>query len=429
MNVIKYLSSIVLACLLAAEVYGVGSGALGNQAGISTKATAHGFSFAGVADDPSAVFYNPAGLVQVKGIQAILGATVLDIKTEHATLAGIKDTTASNLPLVPNFYLSWSDIDSPWAFGLGVYSPFGLITEWKDDSFAQYYATESKLLMYAVNPTVAFAVNDHLFFGAGLDFFNVYDVELNQKVIDISGGGTEGDGKLSADGTGWGYNLGVLWKPHEKHSLGLAYRSQVNVVVEGETTVTNIPAVTAGALFGGASSFKTGTSSEFKFPQSVLLGYGFRPSGRWTIFADYEWVNWTTVEETKFNYEQNALGLTQSVPRNWKSTNNLGVGAEWAMSEVVDLRFGGLVYEQVVPSSTLEAAVPDSSRWALTFGTGIHLGNTTLDFGYNAIFFNDRSINNDQEDTVFASYSQDGEYKTFINVFSFGVSQKWGGKS
>jgi len=202
--------------------------------------------------------------------------------------------------------------------------------------------------------------------------------------------------------------------------FGLSYRSQVNVTVEGKTELKELQDATAFA-FGG-SEYKTNTTTELKFPQSVLLGYGFKPNDKWTVYADYEWVNWNVVTETKFNYEQNNPNLTQQIARNWKNTNNLGIGTQWKVTPMVDLRGGFLTYESVVPSSTLESSIPDSSRWALTLGSGVHFGNTSVDLGYNAIFFKKRTIDNNAGN---ATSSMDGTYKTMINVFSLGFSQKW----
>lgn len=419
MKKIKVIVSIFLVHLtLNLNVFALGSGALSNESGLSTKVMSHGYAFSGIADDASAIFYNPAGLIQTNGWEVMTGASVLDLKSKHTTPAGVTDKMAGNTPVAPYFYISHSN--EKWGYGIGVNSPFGLVTEWKDDSFAKYHATESKLLMYMVNPTVSYKFSDSFSVGGGVDFVNVFDVELNQKVP----GAPDGQGKFTGDGTAWGYNMGLLWKPAERHSFGLSYRSQVNIPIEGETELKDVNGLFAFAI--GGSSYKTNTRTEFKLPQSVLLGYGFRPNERWTIFADYEWVNWSSTEETRFDHERNNAVLTQTVSRDWKSTNNVGVGAEWKVNERVDLRFGGLVYERVVPSGTLEASLPDSSRFMLSVGPGFHFGNFSVDLGYNAIFFNDRTVDNNAGN---AFASMDGKYETMINIYSLGISHKWGGSN
>ncbi len=421
--------------------HAVGSGALGNIAGVSAKAMGYGYAFGGIADDPSAIYFNPAGLTQVKGLQYVAGASVLEFNTDHTASAttaggrnGQEDKTASNNPLVPFFYISYSKHESPLTYGLGVNSPFGLITEWKDDSFSKFYATKSKLLMYVINPSVAYKLSEKFSVGAGVDFFNVFDAELNSMVANVDSplipGSPTGNGRkrLTGDGTGWGYNLGIHMKANEKNSFGLSYRSQVNVIIEGETELTGLQDGTAFAFNGNPaiSSFKTNTSTEFKFPQSLLFGYGYKPNDKWTILADYEWVNWNVVTDTTFNYERRSpLDTTaHRVSRNWKNTNNIGFGAELKANNWWDLRFGAFAYERVIPSETLEASLPESGRWGINIGSGFHFGNNSIDVAYNPVFLNKRSINNNEERTT---YSQDGDFKSTLHVFSVSFSQKFGG--
>jgi len=147
-------------------VFALGSGALGNETGLSAKVTGHGFAFTGVADDASAIYYNPAGLVQSKGLQMMIGGALVQLNSEHTTPSGTTDKMASNTPFVPYFYTSYSNPNSKWAYGLGVNSPYGLLTEWKDDSFSKFYATKSTVLMYMVNPTVAYSIFDNFSVGA-----------------------------------------------------------------------------------------------------------------------------------------------------------------------------------------------------------------------------------------------------------------------
>lgn len=384
-----FFATMMAVLLVSNNAFALGSGALANETGVSAKAFSHGGAFAGIADDPSAIHYNPAGLVQVKGLQVQAGGAFLDFNSEHTSIAGTNDEMASNTPFAPSFYVTYSGETSPWAFGFGVTSPFGLITEWKDNSFSRFYATKSQVLMYNAGPSVAYAVNDKFAVGGGINYFNVFDTELNQLILNVdntftSPAGTIGRSKLSGDGTAWGYNLGFHWIPSTKHNFGLTYKSQVNVPVKGDVQLSGLTDGTA-TLFGG-SSYKSNVTTELKFPQSVLLGYGFRPNEKWTMFADYEWVNWSVVDNTHFDYSNDSAYLTHNVRRDWKSTNNIGLGAEYAASEHVALRFGALAYERVIPSGTLESSLPDSGRLALSFGPGFKFDNTAIDVGYMGIF-------------------------------------------
>lgn len=406
--------------------YAVGSAAFGNLSGTSAKVTAHGYAFVGVADDPSAVFYNPAGLVNLDGWNIATGLSVIDFESEHSRVGTQTDKMDNNIEAAPYFYLTYTRPNSRWAYGLGINSPFGLSTKWKDDSFSKYHATESKLKMYSVNPSFAYRIDSKFSFGGGIDFFNVFDLELQQKIINldsplIPGSPTgDGDGTVSGDGIGWGYNLGALFKANDRHSFGLSYRSQVNVSIDGETKVSNLEDATAFA-FGGAS-FRTETTSEVKFPQSILIGWGYKPSNKVTWFLDYEWVDWHSTKETRFNHKDNNANLAQRIDRDWRDTSNVGFGLEFWVKPTVALRSGFLVYEAVIPSNKLESSLPDTGRWALTFGPGFRFGNFSLDLNYQAVFFDDQSIDTTQGSAI---ANLDGDYDGFISVGSLGAAYKW----
>lgn len=419
-----FISSVIFS-FTAADAMALGSGAFSNEAAISVRADSMGFAFSGLADDPSAAYYNPAGLTSQKGIGLMFGAAAIDLKSKHTSPSGISDRSDKDMPVVPYLYTSYSSAQSRLAFGLGVNSPYGLITKWKDGSFSKYYATKTELNMFQVNPSVAYEVSKDFSVAAGVDYVNLYNVELNQKVLNFDFGfnptPNDGNGKLTGTGTGWGYNASMLFK-HGAHSVGLGYRSQVNVIVRGKTELSGLTGVTAFA-FGGSSSYQTGTQTEIKLPQTWLLGYALQPNDRLKITMDYEWAGWSATKEMKFNYDQNNAALPQSIPRRWRDTSNVGVGTEWRATERVDLRLGVLAFEAVVPSSTLDSTVPDSSRVALTTGAGFHFKNTTVDLGYSAIFFKNRTVNNGAGNS-FAS--MDGKYETMINAVGLGVTHRFG---
>lgn len=398
---------------MVGQSYALGSAAFSNQSGLSTRVMSMGYTFAGAADDPSAIFFNPGGLTQVKGFQLEYGLETLRLDGFHKTTAGVKDELAKNTPVIPHFYASYSGEDSRWAYGLGIESPFGLMTEWKDDSFSEFYATESRLFMYTINPTVAYQVSDTFSVGGGIDYNNIFNLELNANVESSLGSGVQiGNSKIEGDGTGWGYNLGFLWRPVEKHSMGVSYRSQSNVIIDGDASII------------GALSFKTSVKSEVKLPQTVLLGYAYRPSDRFRVQVDYEWADWKSTTQTPFNYQSNPLGLPVKVQRDWKSTSNIGAGIEYGAKDWLDLRFGMLAYERVVPRERVESSLPDTSRWGITTGAGFHFGNSRLDVGYNFIKLRSYSVSNTQGN----GQNLNGEYGADLHVVSATLKHKWGGQ-
>lgn len=111
----KFILTVVTVLALSNPSFAVGIGSYSNQSGLSTRAMALGYSFAGVADDPSALFFNPAGLTQLKGLQMEYGLETILLSAEHVSQSGVKDEMAKNSPVLPNFYVTYSHPSSRWA--------------------------------------------------------------------------------------------------------------------------------------------------------------------------------------------------------------------------------------------------------------------------------------------------------------------------
>jgi len=145
-----------------------------------TKAMGMGGAFAAQASDPSAIFFNPAGLTQLKGINVMVGATLI-MPTASFTgptgITGISPTTTDMVKQTfypPNAYVTYNHGD--WAFGIGFFAPYGLGTEWPASwggtpvALGQYEAYITDLKAFYVNPTVAYQVNEQLSIGVGVSY-------------------------------------------------------------------------------------------------------------------------------------------------------------------------------------------------------------------------------------------------------------------
>jgi long-subunit fatty acid transport protein len=88
------------------------------------KAAGMGTAFVGIADDPSTILHNPAGLGNLSGFQVYGGITVLSPETSFTSPADETEHTEREYYFPPNFYMSWNPDSSELVFGLGIFSPF-----------------------------------------------------------------------------------------------------------------------------------------------------------------------------------------------------------------------------------------------------------------------------------------------------------------
>ena len=204
------------------------------------KAAGMGTAFVGIADDPSAIMHNPAGLTQLKGTNMYGGGTVVIPSTEYTSPSGASEETDSRVFLPPHFYISSDFNMENVVLGLGIFSPFGIGGRyWSEDGLTRYISTESTIATITVNPTLAWQVTPKLSLGFGayyLHSFNTAEKMLDQSMF----GASDGKFSLDADGGGWGYNLGILVAPLENLHIGFAFRSKVSVDQKGDAEIENI---------------------------------------------------------------------------------------------------------------------------------------------------------------------------------------------
>ena len=115
--------SLGVAGLMVANSYGIGV-FLPNQ---DAEAIGRGNAFAATADNPSAIFYNPAGITQIQGQEAEVGViNYLGIDVNYKAPNGATTDNNFEVTPAPQLYYTFSPTNLPLSFGLGFYAPFGL---------------------------------------------------------------------------------------------------------------------------------------------------------------------------------------------------------------------------------------------------------------------------------------------------------------
>jgi long-subunit fatty acid transport protein len=193
------------------------------------KAAGMGTAFVAVADDPSAIAHNPAGLTQLNGTNIYGGMTFVIPSTTYTSPSGQSEDTEFQIFFPPHLYFS-SDLGTKdMRFGVGIYSPFGIGgTKWGREGLTRYSSTESMIATLAINPTFAYQVLPSLSIGIGLNYM-ISRTQAKRMVDQSIFGADDGEIILKGIGDGWGYNFGLLFIPDKRLSLGFAYRSRVKV--------------------------------------------------------------------------------------------------------------------------------------------------------------------------------------------------------
>ncbi len=372
-------------------------------------ATGKGTAFVGEANDPSAIFYNPAGITQLPGTQLMIGAAVIKLdSTFRSSTSGESTQLQDQFPVIPHIYLThrfkaWGE---RLAIGLGIYTPFGIVIDWPDNWQGRFVTTNDRLRATIYNPTIAFQATPKLSLAAGLQVADVA-AGFEQKFNAGNGESKARVHGLSAHPIGW--NVGALYHITETTSAGIQFRSELQAKLEGEAAFSG----PASALFDN-----TGFRSSIKLPPRIVAGISTKIIPRWTINADIEWQGWKTVgtlpksfvPTTSSPVPQTALD-SQGL-RLWENSMVYKIGAEYAATDRLALRGGYFYDESAIPNSTFSPLVPTANLHALTVGFGYKWPRWIVDVAYLFGKYGERSIDNRTIDpdnrsgpTAFGSYS------------------------
>lgn len=358
------------------------------------RAAGMGTAFIGLADDPSALLHNPAGITQLSGSQIYTGVTVLSSHSDYSS-ASADETTKSQYFFPPHLYCT-SDLGTQEiVFGLALDAPFGIGgRQWDERGETRYLSTENTITTFAVNPAVAWKVTAKLSMAAGVDYLYA-DMQMERMVDQSFVGASDGRARVETDGDGWGYNLGLLYRPNDRWQLGLAYRSEIKVDFSGDMRLSGI-AAPLQPLFGGAS-FSTAVQTASTFPEIYSIGVAFWPNDRLVVAVDAELVRWSSFDQStlRLTPQVPAAGVTDTTtPLDWDDSLQLKIGGEYQLDETWKLRAGYAFIQGVVPEYTLGPENPDADQHNFSIGVGWQKDQLTVDWFYNLGLFEKQRVNN-----------------------------------
>jgi long-chain fatty acid transport protein len=389
-----------LMALAIASALGSASG-LASAAGfalIEQSASGMGNAFAGAAataEDASTIFYNPAGMSKLEGMQVTVGAHVIDLSVKFSDSGSSKPAAIVTNPLggnggdagavavVPNVYFVMP-IGDRLNFGVGVNVPFGLKTEYDDNWAGRFQGIKTDIKTYNINPSLSYKVSDSLAIGAGVNYQHL-DADLTNAVV--LGPDTEGRAELDANDDAWGWNIGVLFQPAPATKIGASYRSKLKYNLEGTTTVTTASGATVAAASGP-------TTADVTLPDSFSLSLAQKVNDQWEFLADATFTRWSEINRINIVDSTNGT-LRDSLVLDFDDTWRYSVGVNYKLNDAWTLK-GGVAYDQspVKGASSRSVRLPDNDRTWLSIGAAMKVKqNGKLDFGYSHLFLKDADIN------------------------------------
>lgn len=416
-----------LLLLIPATILALGGVAFGSGFSIfeqGAKATGMGGAFVATADDPSAIFYNVAGIAQQRKMTALTGATIINFSNsfngdpnDPFTVGTSGGNYKRHTFTPPNAY-AVIPIGDNLTFGVGLFSAFGLRTNWQDDFPGRFISRDANVKTVSVEPAIAWQTSDgRIAIGLGGEYrrakisLNRNNGALNpftQRFADVA------NVYLSSD---WeseiGWNAGVLFKPSPTWRIGAQYRTDQSIDFKGDAHFTQI--MTGSPQFDAAVKAglppDQGIRTTINFPAIASIGVATTIIPTWDIEFDVTHTTWSKFKNLDIAFNTTpALNLHR--PQNWENTNSYRLGTNHPVTPDWDVRLGFVYDENPQPTEGVGPLLPDSDRQGVSFGVGYHKGPWIVDVTDLVLHFKDRSTQGVNSDNF------NGTYKTDANLIS-----------
>lgn len=389
-----------------------------------SKAMAMGGAFAGLANDPSAMYFNPAGITQLTGTNFLGGVTLIAPSSSFRGPSPSIEESELEPHIFNPIHLSIThQFNEQLHFGFSVGNNYGLGTKWEDDWFGRFMAVETEIRTFFMNGVASYKVSDVLSVGFGYVF--AYGDVIIGRSVNLSPFNAEAYVELEGTGTGSGFTAGVLLTPSDAIQIGLSYRSEVQITFEGDATPSDAPSQYDGLLPNG------GIEAPFTTPANITLGVAVKPLKNLTFVADYQYVGWESYDKLEVKYTDYTLPDGSNTTTSVRDFNNsflARVGVEYNYNESLDLRAGFLYDQNPIDDERLDPTLPDSDRLGFSAGVGYNLTeNLVVDLAYLFLRFDERTITDSHE-----SYSglddsiapMNGTYNSVAHLLSLTFAYK-----
>lgn len=338
---------------------------------------------AAIAEDASTAYYNPAGLIRISNQELVLA--VVPITTDFLFDGTVAVNTIENnspmatkaqggsLNFVPDLHYVAPLLEN-LVFGLSVVIPFGLDTNYGNQTVVRYAATTTSLRVVDITPSLGFAITPKLSIGAGID------IEYSHAIFDLAGGLFEPglldtDANNSLSGNGIGYHAGIMYQFTPQTRIGLAYQSKVTHDLTGTSKFTG-PLANGGNPNLGLVQTNDNLNATAILPATTTLSLFSAVHPSWDVMGTVNYTQWSVFKDiilydvSGIDAEMNSSNtITVNIPQNYRNTWNYAVGVNYHANDQWFIRTGAGYDQTPTNDEDRNLQLPDGDRIALALGT------------------------------------------------------------
>jgi len=400
---------------------------------LGAKALAMGGAFRATADDPTAIYWNPAGLSGIERSSATaVGQLIFPFNefTPDDTLHDMNALFRQNrremqddfFPL-GNIFAVYAPKSLPkWRFGLGAYIPTGVASTW-DILLNEYDSTVAYVGFFELEidgelpaedfvasigsynfvPTISFEPFDGFSIGAGFIVgYAVLDVSLfsssQERMMEEFAMIFQ---HIEMEGYSFGGNIGIQYRPTDRLRFGLTGKYESDYKFTGEYIQTNylFYCESAPGLFpGGIEEIPpVDAVAIIRRPAQYGFGIAYDPLDKLTLALDLSYTDWSVMDSISMEADSDGT-ILEAMPLMWEDSYRLSFGAEYRFSRYAARL--GCFYEPNPPIAAYQNLfLPDiNDGFAYCAGFAANWEHLTLELSGELEVFGEKIVEPNFED-------------------------------
>jgi long-chain fatty acid transport protein len=408
-NIARWLLGLALGALTLAPRAAHGAGFLVYD--VSGEALGRASAMTADPTQPSAVFFNPAGLVFQEGQAVSLGGLFVTATGDFQPLGTDDRIKSKQLWFeLPTIYGAFKV--TPWmSLGVGMYTIFGLGVEWPETWMGREHAIKAAIQSVTFSATASFKLWKNLSLGVG--------VNVVRATVDMTNGLPEPIGgvvRIAGGAYGAGAHAALLWRAvPDKFHVGATYHSRVKFTFDGRADFDPAAQEFARDLPD------QGGKAAITFPDILSIGLMYRPLKQLAITFDVTTVMWSTYDKLTLDFER-PESPDQTFHRDCHDSVTVRIGLDWATPvKGLNARLGFIFDQNPAPADRLSPSLPDANRVDIGVGLGYTIKWFTVDVGYLLVNFLPSKATTGRE-------SPEGTYRTMAHLMGLTLTGRWGVK-
>lgn len=382
-----------------------------NLNSLGSRALAMGGAFVALADDFTAIYWNPAGAARFTqkqfgfyGVDIIpTGSYKLDVPVPNVGTINLVDSDLVVKHNLAGMFAYYHPVTEDLVAGIGVYTPAGISSEWDSVDFAAISGNnpninwKSKIGVLSISPALAYRVTENISVGASLNInYGVFDLAMHAgsatvplPVAPYSMDVDLGQQTIGMKGWGYGATFGVMFTPNEMFSLGAVLKTPYTVKFSGDTEISGFSALQLET--------SSDTSTEVTWPMWLAGGVAVKPMENFTVTADLQWTQWSKIGVIDMEFtDPYWVALMEVSGGNerallFEDALQIRFGAEYVLNSL-SLRGGFYIDPSPAPDKTMNVLIPNYDFNVFTAGIGYNLNGLRLDFGFEVLLGKERTI-------------------------------------